>query len=246
VIVISSINGQKGQFGRSTMPRPRRAISASSSRWRRKARARASPPTRLPRLHRHRDGDGGAGEGARKAIIAQIPAGRLGEPEEIARCVTFLASDDAGFINGSTISAGAQSRPRPKRRAVLRFALPDLRGRSAVGQGQGPGLASIAQGQKGGVESVTLSIANMPSHSHGVTVTINGTEEGARTNAPSDALLAEPGEAIYSQGDAVAMASTAATVTQQNVGGNQPVGVRAPFQALRYCVNTEGIYPSRS
>ncbi len=38
-------------------------------------------------------------------IIPQIPVGRLGEPEEIARCVTFLASDDAGFITGSTISA---------------------------------------------------------------------------------------------------------------------------------------------
>ena len=42
-------------------------------------------------------------------ILPQIPAGRLGEPEEIARCVTFLTSDEAGFINGSTISAnGAQ------------------------------------------------------------------------------------------------------------------------------------------
>jgi acetoacetyl-CoA reductase len=42
-------------------------------------------------------------------IIPQIPVGRLGEPEEIARCVVFLASDDSGFINGSTISAnGAQ------------------------------------------------------------------------------------------------------------------------------------------
>jgi hypothetical protein len=41
-------------------------------------------------------------------IIPQIPAGRLGEPEEIARCVVFLASDDAGFINGSTISANGQ------------------------------------------------------------------------------------------------------------------------------------------
>ena len=38
-------------------------------------------------------------------IIPQIPAGRLGEPEEIARCVVFLASEDAGFITGSTISA---------------------------------------------------------------------------------------------------------------------------------------------
>ena len=38
-------------------------------------------------------------------ILPQIPVGRLGEPEEIARCVVFLASDDAGFITGSTISA---------------------------------------------------------------------------------------------------------------------------------------------
>ena len=40
-----------------------------------------------------------------KAILPQIPVGRLGEPEEIARCVVFLASDEAGFITGSTISA---------------------------------------------------------------------------------------------------------------------------------------------
>ena len=44
-------------------------------------------------------------EKVREAIVSQIPVGRLGTPEEIARCVTFLASDDAGFITGSTISA---------------------------------------------------------------------------------------------------------------------------------------------
>ena len=40
-----------------------------------------------------------------KAILPQIPVRRLGEPEEIARCVLFLASDDAGFIAGSTLTA---------------------------------------------------------------------------------------------------------------------------------------------
>ena len=39
------------------------------------------------------------------SIVSQIPVGRLGEPEEIARCVVFLASDDSGFITGSTLSA---------------------------------------------------------------------------------------------------------------------------------------------
>jgi acetoacetyl-CoA reductase len=40
-----------------------------------------------------------------KTVISQIAVGRLGEPEEIARCVTFLASDDAGFITGATLTA---------------------------------------------------------------------------------------------------------------------------------------------
>ena len=43
------------------------------------------------------------------SIVAQIPAGRLGQAEEIARCVVFLAADSSGFINGATLNAnGAQ------------------------------------------------------------------------------------------------------------------------------------------
>jgi acetoacetyl-CoA reductase len=40
-----------------------------------------------------------------KTIIPQIPVGRLGQPEEVARCVVFLASDQSGFITGSVLSA---------------------------------------------------------------------------------------------------------------------------------------------
>ena len=40
-----------------------------------------------------------------KSILPYIPIGRLGEPEEIARCVVFLAADEAGLITGSTLSA---------------------------------------------------------------------------------------------------------------------------------------------
>ena len=59
----------------------------------------------LPGLHQHRHGAGGAEGRAGENILPQIPIGRLGEPEEIARCVVFLASDDAGLITGATLSA---------------------------------------------------------------------------------------------------------------------------------------------
>ena len=44
-------------------------------------------------------------ENVLEKIVGQIPVGRLGEPEEIARCVAFLAGEDAGFITGATLSA---------------------------------------------------------------------------------------------------------------------------------------------
>jgi enoyl-[acyl-carrier-protein] reductase (NADH) len=48
-----------------------------------------------------------------KNILPHIPIGRLGEPEEIARCVVFLASDDAGLITGSTLSANGGQATNP-------------------------------------------------------------------------------------------------------------------------------------
>jgi acetoacetyl-CoA reductase len=105
VIVISSINGQKGQAGQvNYSPRPRPVTSASSSALAQEGARAGITANASARLHRHRDGPRDP-ENVLKEIIPQIPVGRLGEPEEIARCVVFLASDDAGFITGSTISA---------------------------------------------------------------------------------------------------------------------------------------------
>ncbi|MEO0654397.1 MAG: acetoacetyl-CoA reductase [Pseudomonadota bacterium] len=110
IIVISSVNGQKGQAGQVNYAATKagdlgivRSLAQEGSRAGITANAvcpgyigtemvRAIPEDVL-----------------NSKIIPQIPAGRLGEPEEIARCVVFLASDESGFINGSTISAnGAQ------------------------------------------------------------------------------------------------------------------------------------------
>ncbi len=109
VIVISSINGQKGQAGQVNYAATKagdlgivKSLAQEGARFGITANA-ICPGYIATEMVMAID------ESVREKIIKGIPAGRLGEPEEIARCVAFLAADDAGFINGSTISAnGAQ------------------------------------------------------------------------------------------------------------------------------------------
>ncbi len=105
VIVISSINGQKGQFGQVNYAATKagdlgiiKSLAQEGARF--NITANAICPGYIAT-----DMVMAVPEKVREAIIGQIPVGRLGEPEEIARCVTFLAAEDAGFITGSTISA---------------------------------------------------------------------------------------------------------------------------------------------
>ncbi|MFI7856939.1 MULTISPECIES: phage tail protein [Pseudomonas] len=62
---------------------------------------------------------------------------------------------------------------------VSTFALPDLRGRTPVGQGQGPGLAMYEMGEKGGTETVTQSLTNMPPHNHVVQSNVSSALSGS-------------------------------------------------------------------
>ena len=110
VIVISSINGQKGQAGQVNYAATKAGdLGIVKSLAQEGARAGITANAVCPGYIGTEMVRAIPEEVLNSKIIPQIPAGRLGEPEEIARCVTFLASDDAGFINGSTISAnGAQ------------------------------------------------------------------------------------------------------------------------------------------
>ena len=109
VIVISSINGQKGQFAQVNYSATKAGDlgivkSLAHEGARNGITANAICPGYIAT-----DMVMAMPEKAIEATISQIPTGRLGEPEEIARCVLFLASEKSGFINGSTISAnGAQ------------------------------------------------------------------------------------------------------------------------------------------
>ena len=105
IIVISSINGQKGQFAQVNYAATKAGdLGIVKSLAQEGARAGITANAVCPG-YIATEMVMAVPEKVREAIIGQIPAGRLGEPEEIARCVAFLASDDAQFINGSTISA---------------------------------------------------------------------------------------------------------------------------------------------
>jgi acetoacetyl-CoA reductase len=109
VIVISSINGQKGQFAQVNYAATKAGdLGIVKSLAQEGARAGITANAICPG-YIATEMVMSIPEDVRNKIVAGIPAGRLGEPEEIARCVAFLAGDDAGFMNGSTISAnGAQ------------------------------------------------------------------------------------------------------------------------------------------
>ncbi len=110
VVTISSINGQKGQAGQANYSASKAGdLGLVKALAQEGARAGITVNAVCPgyigtEMVRAIDE-----KVLNERIIPQIPVGRLGEPEEIARCVTFLVSDDAGFITGSTITAnGAQ------------------------------------------------------------------------------------------------------------------------------------------
>jgi acetoacetyl-CoA reductase len=105
VVVISSINGQKGQFGQVNYAATKagdlgivKSLAQEGARFNITANAICPGYIATEMVM-------AVPEKVREAIIGMIPAGRLGEPEEIARCVAFLVADDASFVNGSTISA---------------------------------------------------------------------------------------------------------------------------------------------
>ena len=105
VVNISSVNGQKGQFAQANYSAAKAGdIGFTRALAQEGARNNITVNVVAPG-YIATDMVMAVPEKVRESIIAQIPVGRLGEPEEMARIVVFLASDEAGFITGSTISA---------------------------------------------------------------------------------------------------------------------------------------------
>ena len=106
VISISSVNGQKGQFGQTNYAAAKAAAIGFTKALAQEGAALGITVNCVCPGYIGTEMVKAVPEDVLKAkILPQIPVGRLGEPEEIARCVVFLASDAAGFITGSTLSA---------------------------------------------------------------------------------------------------------------------------------------------
>jgi microcystin-dependent protein len=130
------------------------------------------------------------------------------------------------------------------------FNLPDLRGRLALGFGQGVGLSPYNLGVVGGQETHQLVTTEVPAHAHTLNSTNNGQANG--TNVPSSTVLMgsgygieanNPVENIYSNtAPTVAMAAGAIGPA----GGGVPHENRMPFLAINYCIALQGIFPPRN
>ncbi len=118
------------------------------------------------------------------------------------------------------------------------FALPDLRGRVPLGIGQGDGLSAYSQGQKGGVETVTLNLSQMPQHTHEVLVST----EAGNSSSPNTTYSANSGsfDKEYSTS-----ASTTNTAMVKSAGSGAAHENRQPYLPVRYVICVEGLYPSR-
>ena len=116
------------------------------------------------------------------------------------------------------------------------FGLPDLRGRTAVGVGQGPGLSQLDQGEQGGNDRTTLLLPNLPAHNL-VATTVTA------THAAPDATrtLAQAQNAgLYASG------GTPVTLAQSGVAGQgQPVPTMSPYLTIIWCIATQGVFPPR-
>lgn len=143
------------------------------------------------------------------------------------------------------------------------FALPDLRGRSIVHPGNGPGLDSIRLGEKGGAERHTLTVSQMPNHNHFMSgapaVQVATTSEDGEDSVPNGNFLgksvvngASASVDLYATdvstgtGALAGVTATAGSLAVGNNGGGQAFGIRNPFLGINMEIALVGIFPSRS
>lgn len=128
---------------------------------------------------------------------------------------------------------------------VTTFALPDLRSRVPVQQGQGPGLSQYVLGEAAGTENVTLLTSQMPAHTH-LPLGFNGTADQTTPGNNIPATTNNPTDRSDLPAYVAASQANAPMAPVSSAGGSQPFSVLQPFLALNFIIAIEGIFPSRN
>ncbi|MBN9300011.1 MAG: phage tail protein [Filimonas sp.] len=148
------------------------------------------------------------------------------------------------------------------------FGLPDFRGRTPVGAGQSPGNSLYTIGEQGGANSCTLTISEMPAHTHtpvvtqqggSATATLNGTTASGTLPAPGGNLIAGDGNlSMFAPSNSTPVAMAPNSIAFSNVsvplpsvttgitGGSQPHNNIQPYLALSFIVCLTGTFPARN
>lgn len=120
------------------------------------------------------------------------------------------------------------------------FGLPDLRGRVPIHPGTGPGLSPLPLGAAGGVEQVTLTASQIPSHGHGLA----GSSKIADQTDPGNNLPAKSLNVDLYSGDQPNV--SAASVAVGTAGGSQSHANMQPYLCVNFIIALFGVYPSRN
>jgi microcystin-dependent protein len=126
------------------------------------------------------------------------------------------------------------------------FALPDLRGRSPIGVGQGPGLTNRTLGSMLGTENTTLLSTNLPAHNHTGTVTVATTSNAGTIEEPGGQILATGGAPRFGTSAGTNGSLGGASATISPTGGNQGFPIRQPFLGITFIIALQGVFPSRN
>jgi len=119
------------------------------------------------------------------------------------------------------------------------FALPDLRGRVPIHMGQGSGLSNYQIAENGGVESVTLTVQQMPAHNHTPQTANAGGSETPNGNFWANTATGKPYGAAPTT-----VVMNAATIAA--TGGNQPHDNAIPYLGINYIISLFGVFPTQN
>jgi len=130
---------------------------------------------------------------------------------------------------------------------VNTFGLPNLAGRTAVGAGQGPGLGYYALGMMTGVNSTTLTVGNLPPHTHEISgnILIPAYSESGNSASPSGNVLAAKDQMYSTQQSDATTKATAVSMQIGLSGGNTPVDITKPSIGMNYVICMYGMFPTR-